>query len=237
MLKKSLIDSWAFFKNHIVAISAIVLPIVVPIEIFTALYQYFATSEEFVLSEQIFPISLWLLSYPVYAVGIVFYMASIVSGEMCDTRTLWRLGLKFWMPYIVLTTIIMISVLFGFILLIVPGILLVVRYAFSEFDLLLNQSKPLDAMKNSFASTKEYMWAILGGYVVITIVLYTPLHLISSLFDESSISYFVFDAVTSVAYSVLEILYTIFAFRIYVLAGEKHNQSLNHTGANNAPNG
>ena len=237
MFKKSLIDSWSFFNNHIVAISAIVLPIVVPVEIITALYQYFATSEEFGLSEQIFPMSLWLLSYPLYAVGIVFYMASIVSGEMSDTRTLWRLGIKFWVPYIVLTIIIMITVLFGFMLLIIPGIILVVRYAFSEFDLLLNQSKPLDALKNSWASTKEYMWVILGGYVVITIVLYAPLYLVSSLFDESSISYFVFDTVTNVAYSVLEILYTIFAFRVYVLGGEQHNQSLNQTGANNAPTG
>lgn len=236
MFKKSLIDSWSFFKNHIVAISAIVLPIVVPIEIITVLYQYFATSEEFVLSEQIFPMSLWFLTYPMYAVGVVFYMASIVTGELIDTRTLWRLGLKFWAPYFVLTIIITIAVVFGLVLLVIPGIILGVRYSFSEFDLLLNQRKPLEAMKNSWALTKEYMWLLLGGYVVITIAIYVPLFLVSSLFDESSISYFVFDTLSNLAYSVLEILYTIFAFRVYVLAGVQDNQSPTKL-ENNAPTG
>jgi hypothetical protein len=210
-----------------VAISAIVLPIVVPIEIFTALYQYFATSEEFVLSEQILPMSLGFLAYPVYAVGVVFYIASIVSSERSDTRTLWRLSIKFWVPYFVLTIIIDVAVLFGFMLLIIPGIILAVRYAFSKFDLLLNQSKPLEAMKNSWVSTKEYMWVILGGYAVITIVLYAPLYLVSSLFEESSISHWVFDTASNMAYSILGVLYTIFAFRVYELAGVQHNQSLN----------
>ena len=45
MLKKSLMDSWAFFKRHALAISIIILPIVVPVEILAALYQYFLASE------------------------------------------------------------------------------------------------------------------------------------------------------------------------------------------------
>jgi hypothetical protein len=221
MLKKLLIDSWSFFKNHVVAISVIVLPIVVPIEIFTAFYQYFYTSDEFIWLEQILPMSLWALAYPVYTVGVIFYIASIISGKRSDTKTLWRLGIKFWVPYFILISIVGAGVLLGLMLLIIPGILLTVRLAFSEFDLLLNQSKPLDAIKNSWASTREYIWVILGGYVVITIYLYAPLYLISLLFEESSISYWVFDTVSSIVYSVLEVLYTIFAFRVYVLVDEQ----------------
>lgn len=228
MLKKSLQDSWSFFKNHIVALSLIVLPIAAPVEIFNALYLYFATSEENVLSEQILPMAIYFMAYPVYSVAVVFYITSIISGEGGrDTRTLWRLGIKYWAQYFILTFIIGIAVTFGLMLLIVPGIILMARYAFAEFDLLLNKSKPLEAIRNSWFLAKNYMWVILGGYVFITVVLFLPSYLISSIFDETSISYWVIDTVLNMAYSVLAVMYTIFAFRVYELAEVQHNQSLN----------
>jgi len=227
MLKKSLADSWSFFKNHAVAISIIILPIVAPIEIFTTLYQYYFASEEFFLSEQIILIAISFIAYPIYTIGVIFYIASIISGERFDTKTLWNLGIKFWFPYIVLTILVGVVVTCGFILLVVPGIIFAIRYTFSEFDLLLNQSKPLDAMRNSWDSTKEYMWVILGGYAIITVVLYVPYYLVASLFEESSISYWVFATVSTMAYSVLGVLYIIFAFRVYEFAKLQHNQSFN----------
>ena len=227
MLKKSLTDSWSFFKIHAVAISIIILPIVAPIDILTALYQYFFTSEEFLFSEQVIPMAISFIAYPIYTVGVIFYIASVISGENIGTKTLWKLGAKFWLPYIVLSILVGVVVIFGFILLVIPGVIFTIRYAFSEFDLLLNQSKPLDAMRNSWDITKEYMWVILGGYVVITIALYVPYYLVASLFDESSISYWVLDTVSNIAYSVLGVLYTIFAFRVYEHAKMQHNQSPN----------
>ncbi|MEH6502385.1 MAG: hypothetical protein V7682_00640 [Cycloclasticus sp.] len=227
MLKKTLMDSWSFFKDHAVAISTIILPIVVPIDILTALYSYFLTSEAFVFTEQIIPMTINIIAYPIYAVGVIFYIASIISGETLDTKSLWKLGAKFWLPYMVLFIIVLVTVMFGFMLLVIPGIILFIRYAFSEFELLLNQSKPLDAMRNSWDTTKEYMWVILGGYAVITTALYVPIYLTSSLFEDSSISYWVLDTILSIAYSVLSVLYTIFAFRVYVFAKSQHNQSPN----------
>jgi len=231
MLKKSLTDSWSFFKIHAVAISIIILPIVAPIDILTALYQYFFTSEEFLFSEQVIPMAISFIAYPIYTVGVIFYIASVISGENIGTKNLWKLGAKFWLPYIILSILVGVVVIFGFILLVIPGVIFTIRYAFSEFDLLLNQSKPLDAMRNSWDTTKEYMWVILGGYVVITIALYVPYYLVASLFVESSISYWVLDTVLNIAYSVLGVLYTIFAFRVYEHAKLQHNQSLNQDGS------
>jgi hypothetical protein len=224
MLKKSLTDSWSFFKNHAVALSIIILPIVTPVDIFIALYQYFFTSEEFFLYEQIVPMAIGFIAYPIYSVSVVFYIASIISGGSFDTKTLWKLGVKFWLPYTILSILIVVAMVCGFILLIIPGIIFLGRYAFSEFDLLLNQSKPLEAMKNSWKATKEYIWVILGGYAVITMALYVPYYLIASLFDESNIFYWVLDTVLNIVYSVFGVLYTIFAFRVYDSANSLNNQ-------------
>ena len=232
MLKQTLTDSWYFFKEHAAAISLIILPIVIPLVIFTALYQYFLTSEKFVFTEQLIPMVIGIAAYPVYTIGVVFYIASIISGEYLDTKTLWKLGIKFWLPYIVLSIFAGVVVTLGLILLVIPGVLFAIRFSFSEFDLLLNQSKPIDAMRNSWAATKEHMWEILGGLVIISVALYAPYYLVSSLFDKSSISYWALDTVSDIAYSVLSVLYTIFLFRVYVFAKSQHNQSLNPDAPN-----
>ena len=66
-------------------------------------------------------------------------------------------------------------------------------------------------MQNSWASTRKYMWVIPGGYTIITIVLYVPLYFVSSLFEETSISSWVFDTASNMVYSVSYVLYTTFA--------------------------
>jgi len=221
MLEKSLLDSWSFFKNHIIAIAMIVLPIVAPVGIFNSLYLYFTTSEEFVLSEHALPMVIGLIAHPVYSIAIIFYIASVVAGERSDTKSLWNLGIKYWLAYFILSLIIGIAVGFGLMLFIIPGIVLLARCAFAEFDLLLNQSKPFEAISNSWALTKEYMWVILAGYAVITLALYVPYYLISGLFDEATILYWIVDTVLNIGYSVLTVMYTIFAFRVYELARAK----------------
>jgi len=227
MLKKLLVDSWIFFKIHVVALSLIILPIVVPIAIFTAIYQYSFASEESLLPEQIIPMAVSFIAYPIYMIGVVFYIASVVSGEYLGTKTLWKLGVKFYLPYIFLFVLLIFTQIFGYILLIIPGIIFTVRFTFSEFHLLLNKCKPVVAMRNSWETTKEYMWVILGGYAVIAIVLYVPYYLIVSIFDESSIFSLILVTTLSIVFSVLNILYTIFAFRVFELTNMQHNQSLN----------
>jgi len=74
------------------------------------------------------------------------------------------------------------------------------------------------------------MWVILGGYAMITLVLYgfyVPYYLIASPFDEASAAYWLLDTVANIIYSVLAALYTIFAFRVYQFAKSQHDQALN----------
>jgi hypothetical protein len=224
MLKQSLTDSWSFFKIHFVTLSIIILPIVIPLEILRVVYQYFFASKELVLAETLITMAIGFIAYSIYMVGVIFYMVSIKSGESFDTKSLWRLGVKYWLPYIIVSILIAVAVVFGLLLFVIPGIIFAARYAFSSFDLLLNQSKPLDAMKNSWDGTKGYVWIIIGGYVVITIALYVPYYLVTSLFDEPSISYWVLDEILNIVYSVLSVLYTIFAFRVYKYSKLQHNK-------------
>jgi hypothetical protein len=211
MLEKSLVDSLSFFRHHFLSISFIILPIVIPLYTLIGLYQHFLISEQYILSEQILPMTVSLAAYPLYTVAVIFYIASVISGKSSTTQAFWKLGIKFWLPYMILHFLVSGMIMFGLIFLIVPGVILAVRCAFAKFDLLLNQSRPLDAIKNSWDSTKAYAWILLGGYMIITIVLYVPYYLFASLAGESIIVYRVLDVV----YSVVDVLYIIFAFRVY----------------------
>ena len=225
MLKQALTDSWSFFQNHISAIALIVLPIAAPVEIVTALYLDFNTSEDFVLSEQLIPLTIWLAAFPIYTAGVVFYIASVISGNVITTKTAWHLGIRFWLPFTIMNSLCGLIIMGGMLFFIIPGIIFAVRYAFAQFDLLLNQSSPISAMKVSWAATRDYFWPVLGGYLVISVMLYTPYILLIASVEETGSFYWILETTLNIAYAVLTTFYTIFAFRIYEFSRTNHASS------------
>ena len=212
----------------------IILPIYVPVEIFDVVYTMYVLGEEPGLLEQFPPMIIALLAYPIYTAGLIFYIASAVAEETIDTKTAWKLGIKYWAQLLLLSIIVGASIMLGFLLLIIPGIILVARYAFSEFELLLNNRRPLDAMKCSWDTTKSLIWTILGGYLVIAIVLYSPYISLVAVFGNEEFELGLLDNALNILYSVLSSIYMIFTFRVYHLSKEQHNNGLNTTPENGA---
>ena len=221
MLNTFLLDSWSFFKIHIVIIAAIILPITIPVEIITTLYQHFSVSEELVLSDLMFPLLVDSIFYPVYTIALIFYISSVVSDKSSDVKALWGLGIKLWLPFMIYSILTGFVITIGLILLIIPGLIYTARYAFAAFYLLLNENSPVDAMKNSWHQTKDYLWIILGGYIVITVLLFTPFYFISQFFTQGSTAMLIFEIITNIIFSVLHAFYTIFSFRVYEHAVNK----------------
>ncbi len=224
MLKKLLANSWTFFKDNVLFLSLIILPIVVPKEIITAYYRHTFDGESFVFFKQLVPLAIELIAYPVYSIGVIFYIASARSGKRIDTKTAWWLGVKFWLPYIILSILAGLIVFFGLIFLILPGIIFAIRYSFSGFDLLLNESNPVEAMKNSWNATKEYMGVLSAGYVLLFLALFGPYFLLTLIFGVGDHSLWSLSTALNIIYSVLGTLFTIFTFHVYELAKEQHNE-------------
>lgn len=174
------------------------------------------------------------MAYPVYTAGVVFFIASVVVGEVIDTKTCWSLGVKYWMPLFLLSILIGVVVAAGFLLLIIPGIIAIIRYAFAEFDLLLNNRRPLDAMRDSWKTTAKYFWLLLGGYLVITIALYGPYYGLVTILEQQELESGLFDNALRIIYSVMDTIYIIFAFRIYHLAKEQQTNGSKSTPENGA---
>lgn len=231
MLNTVLMDSWYFFKNHLFSIALIVFPIVIPLEILTSIYIYHFTNEDSGILELFLPLSISTLLYPIYSVAIVLYIASVVSGDPVSLKGLYAKGLNLWLPYLTITVLISIIVIGGFMLLIIPGIIFILRYSFAEFELVLAGKKPLNAMKSSWKSTSDHLSVLFFGYAIISFCIFTPSAIITSLLDESSIFSYILTAILNIIYAVLYTFYTIYAYRIYQL--KNTNITSSSSAANN----
>lgn len=225
MLATTLRDTTTFYRQHWVALALIILPFVIPVELLLTLYRHQLGVDAGTRSIVV-PMLVGMLIYPVYSIAVVFYIASRIKGDHPGTVTLWRLGLRFWLPYTLLSFCVTGVIMLGFFMLIVPGLVFATRYAFAEFDLLLNQRRPLASMKQSWDLSRDYFWLILGGFAVITLVLYVPFYALMSWLPESGLAYTTLDSASTVIYPVLNVLYTVYAFRIYDLARTQQAPSL-----------
>jgi hypothetical protein len=221
MVKNLLSDTWSLFKENVAPISLIILPIAFPTKIIEVIIWNLITTGDSHNYNQELPSLITILVDPIYSVAVIFYLAAVVSGEKIGTTTLWRLGIKFWLPYLTMSILFGLSVMAGFILLIVPGIILAIRWSFGAFDLLLCQSKPYQALGNSWTATKSYVGVLFKGYMILIVILYIPSVLLTilmeSLLGKTSISFRMFNNTLELTYDVLGVMFTIFTFQVYSL--------------------
>ena len=217
MLKECLRDSWSFFKVHYVALAMITLPILTPVYFLLDIYEYNFITEESSVFEIIAPSFLASVFYPIYAVGVVFYIAKALSGELLSPVQAWKLGLSHWTTYIILSLLMWLLIGLGFMALVIPGFILLVRYSFAQIDLLLNKSTPVTSLKNSWSLTENYFWLLLGGFAVITLAIWIPAYLVNEVFNFHDAVFYLVNFLWALISSVLSAIYTIFAFRVYEL--------------------
>ena len=220
MTAEFLLDTWKFFRTHVVAFAYIILPFTIPLEIVSSLYhQTFDYGDSFVLSA--LPEFIYIAIYPVFGAAVVFYMASVLKGQPLSVSDAWNLGVQNWGSYLVLTLILIVAVGFGFALLILPGVLLMAKLAFSEFELLLQRKNPFESLQTSWQDTTDYFWLLLKGGVVITGVIYLPIWSINHLLSEGGLYVDIVGSVLRIVESVAMVAYTVFAYRVYDYAAQK----------------
>lgn len=219
-LHRMLLDSFRFFRNHLFSILAIVVPVVFPIELFRAGYAESLGGAEQGFLSQWPPLLLGLLAYPIYAGGVIFFIASVISGNRLNAKSCWLLGLRYWSPFLFLSLLLGIVTGLGFLLFLIPGLVALARFAFAEFDLLLKDQSPPDALRHSWKETRPYFWLLLGGYGVIFAAFYVPYFGLIFILDDLNVELGLVGILLDTLYAVLNVLFTVFRFRVYDLAGE-----------------
>jgi hypothetical protein len=226
-LQKSIDESVTFFKRHILWICLIILPIAVPLEIFSVVMEnYFDDDNTFAANDWL-PLLFEGLLYPISQGAIIFYMVSALTNEYLPLKQYYLLAIKFWFPLFFLYLITSGAVVIGSILFIVPGIIIMSRVAFSEFYCLLHEQTALESFSSSWNETKEQQWFLLKGILVIYAAIYVP---------KIGIAYFIYFleiwnpilvVIIGSLFTVLSTLLTIFTFRVYTSNPERLDKASN----------
>ena len=148
---------------------------------------------------------------PLYVGALIYAVSCLKQGWSVSYGEAMRAGLKNWGSLFGARLLAGLFVLLGLIALIVPGIILLLRYAFLDFAVVLEGASSSMARSRSAHLTRDVRWQILGaavifllGYTAVSLVLYAPLALVSFL-DNFVLNLFL-DCLTSVLYVLLEIV-------------------------------
>lgn len=111
----------------------------------------------------IFSLAGGLLAFAGSIISVVASLALINAlAHGTDFATSYRVGLKLFWSGIWLAILVMVAVAGGFILLIVPGIILAIGFMFTNYALVVEDKRGMQALLRSRQYVRGYWWAVLG---------------------------------------------------------------------------
>jgi len=96
----------------------------------------------------------------------------VARGKTPTFADIWEIGKKYWLRLFGLSIVVAIVTVIGFILLIIPGLIMLRRYYLAPFVMIDRDVSVLEAMRISAAISKPYswwVWSILGVTVLLEV--------------------------------------------------------------------
>lgn len=216
MLKQTLADSWNFFVEHWKVLFLIYLPISVLYILFD-LIEIGAVGDRFYIVYSLVSLLMKLVGDTLFLGISAFYIASCVSGEKMSFAEILRRTREKFFNLLHLTINVFLFTSVGFILLIIPGVFVFIKMTFSGFELLFNNTSPVESMKKSWHQTNGYFSLLLGGLLLISVPVYFLYFLIYSMLPESEVTNLIAYIIYMLIDFVISALLVVFFFRIYYL--------------------
>lgn len=125
---------------------------------------------------------------------------------------------KWVLPYIWLTILTSVLILFWTLLLIIPGIIFSILYSLVVYVLFFEDKKGMAAVKRSVQLVKNYWWAVLGRLFLMGLALWIVTMIISvpSLFtSEGTVIFYIWNLVVQILSMLIGPIVIIFTCQIY----------------------
>jgi len=209
MIKK-FSEAIALLEKHLLLFAALVLTIWLPGNLIINLISYNTNPDAAVMITRM---TMWIeaLVGPIYIAAMIHALQRIKSGHSVTYKEAMGVGLKKWGPLFGARFVAGLLVLLGTIALIVPGIILMVRYALLDTAVVLENKGVAESRVRSTALTAGKRWEILGAGLLfgvavtaLSFTLYFPLGLFDFL-DNIVVSTAI-DCVLDVVYLVIQIV-------------------------------
>lgn len=108
----------------------------------------------------------WVLGTIVGMGVTAFFLKAHDNPDTVEVSALWHPQL--FLEYLAATIFVALAVVIGFILLIVPGIILALMFMFATYIVIDHGQSPVEAMKESRRITRGHKWQLLGFVLALT---------------------------------------------------------------------
>ncbi|MEF1288450.1 hypothetical protein [Vibrio sp. M260118] len=162
------------------------------------------------------------LIYTYLMIKFIQFMASTVTGDSVQSRFSWNQWWRLLLVYIFYG----LAVMVGFIALILPGIYLAAKYAFADFEVVLNDKPVLSALHESWNDTKGITGRLMSVTTVIAVFQFAIGFIIGAVGELSSVMYFITDIVGGIVSSSVMVFTSVVYFRLYTESRVIENDSV-----------
>ena len=214
-------DIFQFFKKNIWPISILTLAIEFPYILIQNIHYFSNTSSEFSNTVGLILLMATLIIYPLSTGAQISLYAMIIRETRIDLKKCVSRSRKHLFNLLVGSLIYIFLTFLGLLLFIVPGIIIAARLSFYCFFIVLDDLKPVDALKKSAQVTKEYAWRLVNSIIIVGFLLVVPLLLTQLLLDQIGLYNLYFGTLVDSLFSILGWLSLILVFRFYCLYKEK----------------
>lgn len=207
-------EAFSLLFKHIWLFSAIVLTVTLPGNVIIKLVTVYAGEENFMAT---FNASIWIevIFAPLYIGALIYALARIKSGKSVTYREAMAVGVRKWFALFAARFIASLLISLGFLLLIVPGVMLAVRYALLDPAVVLEDKGIAASRARSIALTAGRRWEIFGvsvlfflGLIMVVILFYLPFGIVEAFELSAKLAplEIIVDCVISIASALIHIV-------------------------------
>lgn len=215
-------EAFSLLWDHIWLFTAIVLTVALPGNVIIKLITLSAGEANFMATLYA---SIWIevIFAPLYLGALIYALARIKSGKSVTYREAMAVGVKKWFALFAARFVASLFIGIGLIVLIVPGIILALRYALIDCAVILEDKGVADSLSRSTALTAGRRWEIFGaallfflGLVLVSILFYFPFGVIEALEISANLApvEIIIDCVISVAAVIIQIVLFLYYWEV-----------------------
>lgn len=206
-MNRLLLESYYFLKNNFSSIFIITGP-------FIFLMAALSVALEFTQGSQAFfamYVAVFIVVHAYTFCRLIKYMAAVVTGGTRELSVTLNECFRLSILYLVYGT----AIVAGLIALVIPGLYLIAKYAFADFEFVLNKRSTFQSMSESWNVTSGVVLTLILGGIAINAPLFL-LEFFIALFEPSNSVVYLTSTFASEVLSFAGLVFSsIFHFRVY----------------------
>ena len=219
-MKNIIKDSVGFYRNHFRLIFSVFFPVYLLEILTTNIIEYSFLHVDGNLFLQSLYVLLTFVFHSIYTASLIILFGSIISGNYPPPLKCIQKGVVY-LPIFIATEIMVSFFTFaGFILLIVPGIIIGIKLSLAQFYLVLLDETPINALKKSYKATEGFTSTIFYALLQVAIPIFLLRFIVEIIFSDLITPNPVISMIIDFIFGCITVIFPILLFRFFCIVQE-----------------